>query len=190
MNRKLTINLSLRWDYFSPREEHNSNISGFDPALPNPGAGGLLGAIAFLGNGTGRDGGTSFANPDYRDYGPRFGFAYQAMRENRNSRRLWSVLRNWQCRGGLARIENFIYGFNAAPSYASTNSGVTPAFTLDPGFPTNWPLPPFINPTVQNGTSVNMIGRNDARAPYFLNDQISVQYSLPGQSTSRPPMSA
>jgi hypothetical protein len=28
-----------------------------------------------------------------------------------------------------------------------------------------------------------MIGRDDGRAPYFLNDQISVQYSLPGQAT-------
>ena len=44
---------------------------------PNPGAGGRLGAIAFLGTGTGRDGRTSFADPDYKDYGPRFGFAYE-----------------------------------------------------------------------------------------------------------------
>jgi len=34
--------------------------------------------------------------------------------------------------------------FNAAPSYASTDAGVTPAFSLDNGFPTNWPRPPFI----------------------------------------------
>ena len=40
VNRKLTLNLGLRWDYFSPREEHNNNFAGFDPALPNPGAGG------------------------------------------------------------------------------------------------------------------------------------------------------
>ena len=183
VNKKLTLNLGLRWDYFSPREEHNSNISGFDPLLPNPGAGGLLGAIAFLGTVPGRDGRTSFANPDYKDYGPRFGFAYQIMPNFvvRGGYGLSYGIGN--AAAGLRDSQNFIYGFNAAPSYASTNSGVTPAFSLDSGFPTNWPLPPFINPTVQNGTSVNMIGRDDGRAPYFLNDQISVQYSLPGQAT-------
>jgi hypothetical protein len=183
VNKKLTVNLGLRWDYFSPREEHNSNISGFDPALPNPGAGGLLGAIGFLGNGTGRNGRSSFANADFKDYGPRFGFAYELTQKIviRGGCGLSYGIGN--AAAGLRDSQNFIYGFNAAPSYASTNSGVTPAFALDSGFPTNWPLPPFINPTVQNGTSVNMIGRDDGRAPYFLNDQISVQYSLPGQAT-------
>ena len=55
ISRKLTLNLGLRWDLFTPRHEHNTNISGFDPSLPNPGAGNLLGAIRFLGNGPGRD---------------------------------------------------------------------------------------------------------------------------------------
>ena len=183
VSRKLTLNLGLRWDYFSPRKEHDNNFAGFDPTLANPGAGGRLGAIAFLGSGAGRDGRTSFADPDYKDYGPRFGFAYEV--------RPGTVIRGGyglsygigNAAAGLRASQNFIYGFNAAPSYSSTNSGVTPAFNLDSGFPTNWPLPPFINPTVQNGSSVNMVGRNDARAPYFLNDQISIQQALPGQSS-------
>lgn len=183
VNRKLTLNLGLRWDYFSPRIEHHHNMAGFDPALANPGAGGRLGAVAFLGNGPGRNGQSSFADGDFKDYGPRFGFAYEA--------RPGTVIRGGyglsygigNAAAGLRASQNFIYGFNAAPSYASTNSGVTPAFNLDAGFPTNWPQPPFISPTVQNGSSVNMIGKNDARAPYFLNDQISVQQSLPGSSS-------
>ena len=183
VNRRLTLNLGLRWDYFSPRGEHNSNISGFDPSLANPGAGGRLGAIAFLGNGTGRNGRSSFANADNKDYGPRFGFAYQLNQKMvvRGGYGLSYGIGN--AAAGLRDSQNFIYGFNAAPSYASTNTGVTPAFSLDSGFPTNWPVPPFINPTVQNGASVNMIGLNDGRAPYFLNSQVSVQYSLPGQAT-------
>ncbi len=182
VSRKLTLNLGLRWDYFSPREEHNTNIAGFDPALPNPGAGNIPGAIRFLGNGPGRDNSRkSFADPDYKDFGPRIGFAYQVA-SNLVVRGGYGLsYGQGNATAGLRASQNFIYGFNAAPSYASTDAGVTPAFSLDNGFPTNWPRPPFINPTVQNGSSVNMIGLNDGRTPYFQNYQLSVQRSLPGQ---------
>ena len=53
ISRKLTLNIGLRWDLFMPRHEHNTNISGFDPSLPNPGAGNLLGAIRLPGQRSG-----------------------------------------------------------------------------------------------------------------------------------------
>ena len=163
-------------------EEHNTNISGFDPSLPNPGAGNLLGAIRFLGEGPGRDNSRdSFADTYYKAFGPRVGFAYQLSRS--------TVLRGGygisygqgNANAGLRDSQKFIYGFNAAPSYASTDAGVTPAFNWDGGFPTNWPHPPFINPTVQNGTDVTMIGKDDGRPPDFQNYQFSVQQEFPGQ---------
>jgi hypothetical protein len=83
---------------------------------------------------------------------------------------------------GLRDSQKFIYGFNAAPSYASTDAGVTPAFNWDSGFPTNWPHPPFIDPTVQNGTNVTMVGQGDGRPPYFQNYQISVQQEFAGKT--------
>ncbi|MBI4904672.1 MAG: TonB-dependent receptor [Acidobacteria bacterium] len=184
VGRNLTLNIGLRWDLFSPREEHNTNISGFDPALPNPGAGGLLGAVRFLGDGPGRDNSrSSFADTYWKAFGPRFGFAYAL-----NS---LTVLRGGygisygqgNATGGLRASQHFIYGFNAAPTYASTNAGVTPAFQFDDGFPTTWPRPPFINPTVQNGSNVNMMGAKDGRPPYFQNFQFSIQRELPGQSS-------
>jgi hypothetical protein len=60
---------------------------------------------------------------------------------------------------------------------------VTPAFNWDSGFPTNWPHPPFINPTVQNGTNVTMIGAGDGRPPYFQNYQFSVQQEFSGKTS-------
>jgi Carboxypeptidase regulatory-like domain/TonB dependent receptor-like, beta-barrel len=176
VTRKLTLNLGLRWDLFTPREEHNTNISGFDPTLPNPGAGNLLGAIRFLGNGAGRDNSRkSFANTDYKAFGPRVGFAYQ-LREHTVLRGGYGIsYGQGNATAGLRDSQKFIYGFNAAPSYASTNAGVSPAFNWDGGFPTNWPHPPFIDPTVQNGTNVTMIGAGDGRPPYFQNYQFSVQ---------------
>ena len=37
--RRLTLNLGFRYDLFLPRSEAHSNLSGFDPSLPNPSAG-------------------------------------------------------------------------------------------------------------------------------------------------------
>ncbi|MCX6628845.1 MAG: TonB-dependent receptor, partial [Candidatus Solibacter sp.] len=182
VSRKLTLNLGMRWDLFTPRREHNTNISGFDPALPNPGAGNLLGAVRFLGEGPGRDNTRkSFADTYYKAFGPRIGFAYQ-LAANTVLRGGYGVsYGQGNANAGLRDSQKFIYGFNAAPSYASTDAGVTPAFNWDSGFPTTWPKPPFINPTVQNGSAVTMIGKDDGRPPYFQNFQLSVQQALPGQ---------
>lgn len=179
VTRKLTLNYGFRYEIYFPRTEAHNNFSSFDPALPNPGAGNLLGAIAFLGDGTGRDNTrTSFANTYYKDFGPRLGFAYQAFNKTvlRGGYGVFYAPGNATL--GLRGSQNFIYGFNAAPNYATTNTGVTPAFALDQGFPTNWPLPPFIDPTVQNGSNANMIGAGDGRPPYFQNWQFGIQQEI------------
>jgi hypothetical protein len=41
--------LGLRWDYQSARTEMNNKYSTFDPNTPNPGAGGIPGAMIFAG---------------------------------------------------------------------------------------------------------------------------------------------
>jgi hypothetical protein len=63
-NRRLTLNLGLRWDYLShPYEAHNQQ-SAFDVAT---------GTVLLAGkNGVSR----SILNQDYRSFGPRLGFAY------------------------------------------------------------------------------------------------------------------
>ena len=184
VSRKLTLNIGLRWDLFVPRHEHNTNISGFDPSLPNPGAGNLPGAIRFLGNGPGRDNTRqSFADTYYKAFGPRIGFAYQAGAHTVVRGGYGVSYGQGNANAGLRDSQKFIYGFNAAPSYASTDAGVTPAFNWDSGFPTNWPHPPFIDPTVQNGTNVTMVGQGDGRPPYFQNYQISVQQEFAGKTS-------
>lgn len=176
--RKLTLNYGLRYDIFFPRVERFGNMSGFDPGLPNPGAGGRLGAVAFLGSGPGRLGRRSFADTDYKNFGPRFGFAYSLTSRTvlRGGYGIYYAPGN--AASGLRSSQNFSYGFNPVPSYASTDAGVTPAFNLDQGFPTNYP-PAVITPTVQNGANVTMIGRHDGRAPYFQNWTFGFQQELP-----------
>jgi hypothetical protein len=179
ITRKLTLNYGLRYDIFFPRIEAHDNFSSFDPAVPNPGAGNLPGAVVFLGNGPGRDNTRrSFADTAWKNFGPRFGFAYEVTATTvvRGGYGLFYGPGN--ATQGLRSSQQYLFGFNAAPSYATTDAGVTPAFYWDGGFPTDWPRPPFINPTVQNGSNVNYIGRGDGRPPYFQNFQFSIQQQL------------
>jgi Carboxypeptidase regulatory-like domain/TonB dependent receptor len=73
---RLTINYGLRYDLDIPASEAFDRFSAVDPALPNPGAGGILGAYTYFGNGTGRNGRTRPQDIYTKAFGPRIGFAY------------------------------------------------------------------------------------------------------------------
>jgi hypothetical protein len=74
----LTLNIGLRWEYGSPYSELHNNISNFDPGSQTvltitPGAVAGNGITPYHGGGTY---GHTLVNPDYKDFGPRIGFAY------------------------------------------------------------------------------------------------------------------
>ncbi|MBL8178447.1 MAG: TonB-dependent receptor [Bryobacterales bacterium] len=180
LTRKLTLNLGMRYEIYFPRTEAYNNFSGFDASLPNPGAAGRLGAVRFLGDGPGRDNSrTSFADTYYRNFGPRFGFAYQAASKTVLRGGYGIYFAQGNATAGLRSSQQYVFGFNAAVSYATQDLGITPAFRWDNGFPTDWPRPPFIDPTVQNGQNVNAILAGDGRPPYYQSYQMSVQQELP-----------
>jgi len=94
INRKLTLNLGLRWEYETPpTERYNRSVRDFDFETPNPiqeqaqaryatapipetpvSQFRTLGGVTFVGVGGNPRG---IRNPDYRAFMPRFGFAYQ-----------------------------------------------------------------------------------------------------------------
>jgi hypothetical protein len=65
VNRKLTLNLGLRWEYATPRWERDNVLSNFNPATNS---------ILTAKNGSLYD--RTLVNPDYKDWAPRVGLAY------------------------------------------------------------------------------------------------------------------
>jgi hypothetical protein len=76
---RLTINAGLRWDYMSQAVEKHNGIENFDITQKNP-ANGYLGLIEYAN--TNRYG-RNFVPENYRDYGPRIGFAYAVTSDNK-----------------------------------------------------------------------------------------------------------
>jgi hypothetical protein len=178
ISRTLTLNLGLRYEIYFPRAEAHDNLASFDPSLANPGAGNLPGAIEFLGTGAGRSGLSSFAKTDFKNFGPRVGFAYAATPKTTVHGGYGIYYGPGNADAGLRQSQSFGFGFNASPVFASTNNGVTPAFNWDSGFPQNYVRPPSLTPTVVNGSAVAMIGAGDGRPPYFQNWSVGVQQEV------------
>jgi hypothetical protein len=176
IKRNLVVNVGLRWDTNTPPTGLNDRWSDFSPTTPNPAAGGRPGAVLFAGTGPGRVGTRTLADPWFAGFGPRFGFAYS-----------WNdktVIRGSYGRffGELMAVTGSTHnmGFTLTQSIPNQSNGLTPTYLLDKGMPP-WTAPPFINPSVSNGSSVSWFqGQETTRLPETNNFNLSVQRQLTG----------
>ena len=129
VNNDLTLTLGLRWDYESARTERDDQMSTFSPTEPNPGAGGIPGAMIFAGTGPGRTGQRKFEEFP-RMPGVPSGLRLQDQREAGAAGRIRHLLRARRIRSGRSTPQ----GFGSAPFAPNVTNGLTPAF-LDQGFP-------------------------------------------------------
>ncbi|HEY2017352.1 MAG TPA: TonB-dependent receptor, partial [Bryobacteraceae bacterium] len=139
VNKKLTLNLGLRWEYEGPVKERRNVFPNFDPTVPSALAGpaglsNLKGGYTFPGTNGIPNGVT---DPNYKNFGPRLGFAYQLDAK--------SVVRGGY---GISYIPTFGLGGTAAGAGFSTTTtmttsidgGITPYNTLSNPFPTGLTL--------------------------------------------------
>ncbi len=142
VNRKLTVNVGLRYDLPFPKKEKQSRVSNLCFICPNPKAGGIPGALQFAGSGPGRTGAASFLDLRKDAWGPRLGFAYQVT-PSFIVRAAGAVFYVAEREGGNADRAELGFGGNA--TFSSPDAGVSPAFTLANGFP-DFPKPPNLDP--------------------------------------------
>jgi hypothetical protein len=148
INSKLTVNYGLRWDYTSPVVEKNNRFAAYDLLgqqwlLAN----GNVDAPAVLPAGVRYLGRRSITQPDFLNFSPRLGFAYQIARRTVLRGGVGFFFDNWS--GALQSAQN---ARGAWPSGASQNvsnlnvAGITPGVTAQNPFvgqSTEIPSTPF-----------------------------------------------
>jgi len=134
VNRKLTLDYGLRWDYGTYNQEDYGRMGDLSLTTPNPSAGGHLGGLIFEANCN-----CNFAHNYKFALGPRLGFAYQLDRKT-------------VVRGGLGVVYNSTQYFDTG--FSNQANGGTPGFgqqifQLQSGIPSSisaqWPV---YNPAV------------------------------------------
>ncbi len=127
VNKKLSLDYGLRWDRFTPSRETSNNLSFFSFS-PNPDAGGRPGSLQFASN--------SEPYPEKvwnKAFAPRIGIAYTLDSKTviRTGYGIFFTQAFYPGWGGGMSLD----GLNPFPSFASSVSGLQPAFYLDSGFP-------------------------------------------------------
>jgi outer membrane receptor protein involved in Fe transport len=189
VNSRLTLNLGLRWDFFGTFTEVNDKMSFFNPNLANPAAGGHLGALQFVGNGTNSCNCSTPVENHYKNFGPRLGAAYR-LGDKTVLRAGYAIMYvhaggvggRTNSRQGLSQL-----GFNAVNTRNSPSAGV-PAYYWDNGVPPITQPPPFLDPSygtgfiTSNPTGVQnpVVGdpKLGGKPPYYENWNIGIQHSL------------
>jgi Carboxypeptidase regulatory-like domain/TonB dependent receptor len=145
ITRKLTLNYGLRWDYFSPPSESHQQWANFNP---NTGVMDVAGH-----NGVSL---TADVLPFRKDWGPRVGFAYQAL-QNTVVRGGFGLFYNASGSEALNMrlARNIPFGLTSSVSPGD----ITPGTTVSQGFPTL--------PTVNFALAANPNGAQSSIAPAF-----------------------
>ncbi len=173
----MTVNYGIRNDIFITAGESYDRIGAFNPTVPNPGAGGLPGALWFWGEGPGRNGFKRVAPTLWSNWGPRLGLAYSPDEK--------TVLKASAAYMYFPHFGAMTSGFNTPAigwilnvTAASLDAGVTPAFNWDDGFPDILPNLPDIDPSFANGQSVVALNRDTMKAGRTLTVNFGVERDL------------
>jgi hypothetical protein len=180
---KLTLNLGLRYDVSLPRTERHNRMNWFDPNVQSPltvsGLGTLYGGEMFDSASVRSDWLT-----DWKDFQPRFGFAY--LLGNRTVIHGGYGIYFSQTRSGANGLLSYgSQGFNQSTSAINTyqNDGATPWLHLSNPFPTGLIQPPGSSLGLLNNVGYGAIGPlrtvAAARTPYEQSWSFGIERQLP-----------
>jgi hypothetical protein len=194
VNSRLTLNLGVRYDYLGPNHEVKDRMSFLNPLMPNPAAGGRLGALQFAGTGPAACNCDIPYRAHYFNFEPRLGVAFKL--DSKTVMRSGFTLNFTHGAAGIggngASAGPGQLGYNANATFSSPATG-QPAFDWNTGVPP-FQAPPFINPGYGAGfTTTNPSGALNipyaspnlaAKPPYYLNWNFGFQRQLTSSMTA------
>ncbi|MCU1317008.1 MAG: TonB-dependent receptor [Candidatus Acidoferrum typicum] len=123
---KLTVDYGLRYELFAPLLNRDNEVANFTPAN----GGSLITAAPNASSWYGR----SLINPDFRNFAPRFGLAYNPL--NRLVfRGGYGIFYQHANRFGSEAVMNLNPPFDLSPQLSQQQGSTTPEFLLSDGFP-------------------------------------------------------
>lgn len=170
VNRRLTVNAGLRYDYQPQAYEKNNKLDNVDLSQPNPSNPLLYGLVQYAGHGYG----SNFGRENLNDWGARVGFALVLTNDNKTA-----------LRGGYAiyyasTAEQYYdqstgssNGFNGYTTNFNSTTPNGPAFQLSSGFPG-----PVLPPLGAAGGQTAFLGQNVYTINPVQKDPSSQQYTL------------
>ncbi|MCI0624854.1 MAG: TonB-dependent receptor [Acidobacteria bacterium] len=182
---RLTVTMGLRWDLPRYLEESEHRVSTFDPALPNPAAGGRLGALTLFGEGAGLNGNTGSILGDdyYRAFSPRFALAYR-LTDKTVLRTGYGLFHFFPNAGRIVSGMFFQQGFTARLFATSTNNDITSAFNIAQGFPIpeSSVVTPNTNPSQSNGGTIDFMNQDSNLTGINQSWTFNIQRELPAST--------
>jgi hypothetical protein len=176
---KLTLTAGLRWEVDPPALDANDRFSYFDPTLANPGADGLLGAVAFAGSGNGRSGKRFPEDTWFGGFAPRIGLAYALTPKTVIRSGYGMFFDNASMPGYDGGITQD--GYNTHAVFGSSQGGLQAAFVLSNGMPQTFPVPPQLTSTFDNGGFAPIYrAKNANRLPYAQQWNLTVEHEFTG----------
>jgi hypothetical protein len=132
VNRRLTLNFGLRYDYQAQPYEKNNGLDDFDITKVNA-LNGYLGAVRYAGVAGER---SNFVSENWNDWGPRLGFALVLTNDNKTvARGGFAMYYPTTAQASYNQAAGNPNGFgNLTTNYAAATS-TGPAFQLSSGFP-------------------------------------------------------
>jgi hypothetical protein len=179
VNRKLTLNLGMRWEHETGLQEVNNGILvNFDGTALNPLAANVTGIspkgqVVYAGNGHPINAG----NPYFSKWGPRVGLAY-SMDPKTVVRAGFGIF--WAPQFALGSPIATV-GYNQTTTYIpSTDNNTTPANSLSNPFPNGilQPAGNSLGALTGIGSTFNLVDPH-ARSPYIEQFSLDIQRQLP-----------
>jgi hypothetical protein len=178
VNRKLTLNLGLRYDISDPRTDRHNRQNWFDPtATYNIGTIPAVGGEVFASSNE-----RHIVNTDWRDIQPRFGFAY-LLAPTLVVRGGYGIYYS-QSRNGASGVTPYgSQGYNESTNMIPTynNDNATAYLHLNNPFPNGLNQPPGNSLGLLNDVGLGATGplRNMVATPYEQSWSFGIEHQLP-----------